>query len=41
LIVNGLNNGTSVVDIHRKTGVSSSTIYSIRHTLKVKNELVL
>lgn len=41
LIVDGLNNGTSVMDIHRKTGVSRSTIYSIRNTLTVKNELVL
>lgn len=41
LIVDGLNNGTSVMDIHRKTGVSRSTIYSIRNKLTVKNELVL
>lgn len=40
-IVDGLNNGTSVMDIHRKTGVSRSTIYSIRKTLTVKKELVL
>lgn len=30
-IIDGLNNGTSVMDIHRKTGVARSTIYSIRN----------
>lgn len=30
-IVEELNNGTSVMDIHRKTGVARSTIYSIKN----------
>lgn len=32
-IIDGLSNGVSVMDIHRKTGVSRSTIYLIKNDL--------
>lgn len=32
-IIKGLNNGMSVMDIHKKTGVARSTIYSIKNNL--------
>jgi len=33
IIIDELNNKTSVMDIHRKTGVARSTIYKIRDEL--------
>lgn len=36
-IIDGLNNGISVMDIHRKTGVARSTIYEIKNDIsKIK-----
>ncbi|MFD1363283.1 helix-turn-helix domain-containing protein [Lentibacillus salinarum] len=32
-IVKNLSTGTSVMDIHRRTGVARSTIYSIKHEI--------